>query len=138
MAPSFELLSGRRRFVYYDARGNGLSDWEMKNISFDLMVDDLEAVFDAAEVEKAPILAISQGCAIAAAFAARRPERVSSIIMIGGYALGRAMRKSDKDKQRAEAICRFVPLDSNCHTIPANDTVWPKVEREMGAFLEHS
>ena len=48
----------------------------MENISFDLIVDDLESVFNAAGVDQAPIITISQGGAIAAAFAARAPERV--------------------------------------------------------------
>ena len=60
----------------FDARGNGLSDREMPGVDFDLMVEDLRAVFDAAGVARAPILAISQGCAVSAAFAAQYPERV--------------------------------------------------------------
>lgn len=94
----------RYRMVRFDARGNGLSDWDPAEITFDLFVGDLESVFDAAEVERAPILAISQGCAVAAAFAARRPERVSAIVMIGGFPLGRARRRSKKDRERAEAL----------------------------------
>jgi class 3 adenylate cyclase/pimeloyl-ACP methyl ester carboxylesterase len=88
----------------FDARGNGLSDWELDTISFDLFVDDLQCVFDAAGIDRAPILAISQGCAVAAAFAARSPERVSAIVMIGGFPVGRAKRKSRKDKERAQAM----------------------------------
>ena len=104
LAPLFDSLSSRRRFVYSDARGNGLSDWEMKNISLDHFVDDLERIFDVAEVERAPIIAISQGSAIAAVFAARCPDRVSSIVIIGGFAIGRAKRDSKKDRDRAEAM----------------------------------
>ncbi len=90
--------------VRFDARGNGLSDWSVGRLDFDALVDDLESIFDAAEVERAPILALSQGCAVAAAFAARCPERVSAIIMMGGFALGRGRRDSPKDRERAEAI----------------------------------
>ena len=99
-----ESLADQNRLVFFDARGNGLSDWEMDNISFDLMVDDLECVFDAAGVDRAPIFAMSQGCAVAAAFAAKYPDRVSAIVMIGAFPLGRDKRKSKKDKERAIAI----------------------------------
>ena len=56
-------------------------------MTFDHCVDDLERVFDAAEVERAAILGISQGCPLAIAFAALHPQRVSALIMIGGYAV---------------------------------------------------
>ncbi len=49
-------------------------------------------------------MAISQGCAIAAAFATRAPERVSAIVMIGGFPVGRGKRKSKKDQERAQAM----------------------------------
>jgi class 3 adenylate cyclase/pimeloyl-ACP methyl ester carboxylesterase len=100
----FESLAARYRLVFFDARGNGLSDWEMENISFELMVDDLECVFDAAGVDRAPIISMSQGCAVAAAFAAKNPDRVSAIVMIGAYPVGRAKRKSKKDQERAKAL----------------------------------
>lgn len=103
MAHIFASLAARYRLVLLDARGNGLSDWEMDNISFDLMVDDLERVFDAAGVDRAPIFGMSQGCAIAAAFAARCPERVPAIVMIGSFPLGRAKRKSKKDQEQEQA-----------------------------------
>jgi hypothetical protein len=71
--------------IRYDSRGNGMSDWDSKDISFDRFVDDLEAIFDESSIDRAPLLALSQGCAVAVAFAARHPERVSGIAMIGGF-----------------------------------------------------
>ncbi|MEM7068084.1 MAG: alpha/beta fold hydrolase [Pseudomonadota bacterium] len=100
----FDSLSRNHKLHYFDARGNGLSDWEMKSVSLELMVDDLEAVMNAAKVDKAPILAISQGCAVATAFAARNPERVSCLAMVGGFAQGRAKRNSEIDRERAKAM----------------------------------
>jgi class 3 adenylate cyclase/pimeloyl-ACP methyl ester carboxylesterase len=97
-------LSRRFRLVRYDTRGNGLSSRDVEDISFDRLVDDLESVFDVAGVDRAPIFAISQGCAIAAAFAARAPERVSGIVMIGGYPQGRHRRASSKSSAKAEAL----------------------------------
>jgi pimeloyl-ACP methyl ester carboxylesterase len=99
-----ESLSRRFRLVRYDARGNGLSSREVEDISFDRLVDDLERVFDAAGIERAPIFAMSQGCAIAVAFGARAPERVSGIVMIAGYPQGRRRRASSKSHAEAEAL----------------------------------
>jgi class 3 adenylate cyclase/pimeloyl-ACP methyl ester carboxylesterase len=83
-----ELASGRR-LIRYDARGNGLSDWDVDDISFEAWVTDLEAVVDAAGLERFPLLGISQGCSISIAYAIRHPERVSHLILYGGFARGR-------------------------------------------------
>ncbi|NNF79563.1 MAG: alpha/beta fold hydrolase [Rhizobiales bacterium] len=97
-------LADRYRLVRFDARGNGLSDWNAKDISFERYVDDMEQVFDAAGIERAPIVGVSQGAAYSIAFAARRPERVSALLIIGGFALGRAQRKLKKDRDLAKAF----------------------------------
>ena len=102
--PICTSIAQHHRLIRFDARLNGLSDWEAENCSFERFVDDLETVFNAAGIKRAPILAISQGSAVAAAFAARRPERVSAIVMIGGFPVGRAKRTSHKDLERAQAI----------------------------------
>lgn len=100
----YSSLMKRYRVVRFDARANGLSDWDVPDISFDRFVDDLERVFDEAGIERAPLLAISQGSAVAAAFAVRAPERVSAMVMIGSFPVGRALRKSKKDRDRARAM----------------------------------
>ncbi len=104
VAPICTSIAQHHRLIRFDARLNGLSDWEAENCSFERFVDDLETVFNAAGLKRAPILAISQGSAVAAAFAARRPERVSAIVMIGGFPVGRANRTSPKDVERANAM----------------------------------
>jgi class 3 adenylate cyclase/pimeloyl-ACP methyl ester carboxylesterase len=104
LVPILTSIAERRRLVRFDARGNGLSDWDPAEISFESFVNDLECVFDAAQVDRAAILSLSQGCAVSAAFAARRPERVSAIVMIGGFPIGRAKRDAPMDRERAEAM----------------------------------
>jgi class 3 adenylate cyclase/pimeloyl-ACP methyl ester carboxylesterase len=104
ISPIVTTIAEKWRLVRFDQRGNGLSDWDVGDISFDRFVDDLECIFDAAEVERAPIVGISQGCAIAAAFAARRPERVSAIVMLGGFPQGRDKRRSKSDRDHARAL----------------------------------
>jgi pimeloyl-ACP methyl ester carboxylesterase len=74
--------------VRYDARGNGLSDWDVGGISLDAWVSDMEAVADAAGLCRFPLLGFSQGSAVAIAFAARHPDRVSHLILYGAFAVG--------------------------------------------------
>ena len=103
-AHMLKSLSQDFEVVRFDARGNGLSDWDVPEISFETFAADLLAVFDVANIERAPIFALSQGCAVAAAFAAAYPDRVSCIVMIGGFAQGREKRKSTKDAERTKAL----------------------------------
>src|SRR5262249_20839902 len=99
-----DVLSRGRCFIRYDARGNGLSDWNPPSIRFEDFVADLTTVFDAAGVERAPLLGISQGAAVAAAYAARHPERVSGLILIGGCARGWRAKGSARVNERFEAM----------------------------------
>jgi pimeloyl-ACP methyl ester carboxylesterase/DNA-binding SARP family transcriptional activator len=86
--PMFHAFASEHTFVRYDSRGNGLSDWNVENLTLDAFVDDLKAVVDAAGVDRFPLFAMSQGCAFAIEFAVRYPERVSKLILYGGYARG--------------------------------------------------
>ena len=95
-------LSREHTLVRYDERGCGLSDWEVRDLSFEAWVRDLETVVDAAQVERFPLLGISQGASIAVVYAVRHPERVSHLILHGGYARGR-LKRSDSAQQRDEA-----------------------------------
>ncbi len=81
-------LSQERTLVRFDQRGNGLSDWRVDDISFEAFVRDLETVVDAAKLDRFALLGISQGCAISVAYAARHPERVSHLVLYGGYTAG--------------------------------------------------
>ncbi len=95
---------GAGSFVRYDSRGNGLSDRSPPRIAFEDLVDDLAAVFDAAEIERAPVLGISQGAAAAVAYAARHPERVSALILVGGCARGWRVKNHARLTERFEAL----------------------------------
>lgn len=86
-------MSSRHTLVRYDERGNGLSDWAVEDISFEAFVRDLEAVVEASGVGRFALLGISQGCAVAVAYAVRHPERVSRLVLHGGYAAGWAVRE---------------------------------------------
>jgi class 3 adenylate cyclase/pimeloyl-ACP methyl ester carboxylesterase len=88
----YRELSRDRTLIRYDARGNGLSDREIDNVSFETFVSDLETVVDAAGLERFALLGISQGCAVSVAYAVRHPERVTHLILCGGYAVGWSKR----------------------------------------------
>jgi pimeloyl-ACP methyl ester carboxylesterase/DNA-binding CsgD family transcriptional regulator len=87
-----EALAAGRRLVRYDERGCGLSDWDVKDFSFDALVRDLEAVVEALNLDRFPLLGISQGGAVSAAYAVRYPERVTHLIMYGAFARGHLKR----------------------------------------------
>jgi pimeloyl-ACP methyl ester carboxylesterase len=86
--PFLTEVASRHRLVRYDARGTGLSDREVGHVSFAAFLADLETVVDALELERFAVVGQSQGGAIAAAYAARHPERISHLVVVGGYARG--------------------------------------------------
>ena len=90
--PLYERLARNRRFIRYDERGCGLSDWDVEDFSLEAWVRDLETVVDAAGLERFPLLGISQGGPIAIAYTVRHPERVSRLVLYGTYACGHLKR----------------------------------------------
>ena len=85
----------------YDERGNGLSDWKVEDLSFDAFVSDLECVAEAIGLDRFPLVGISQGASVSIEYAARHPERVTGLILIGGYPAGwRFHQDPDKVAQR--------------------------------------
>ncbi len=94
------FFADRFRFVRYDERGCGMSDWSVDNLSFDRRLADLEAVIEAAGIrEPFALLGISQGAAICIAYAIRYPERVSRLVLYGAYARG-ARSRNDPEQDR--------------------------------------
>jgi pimeloyl-ACP methyl ester carboxylesterase len=92
------------RLIRFDARNNGLSDRAVADVSIDRFVEDLEAVFDAAGVDRAPVFGLSYGATVAAAFAAKYPQRVSGLILMSGYAQGLAKRNRPRDAALGRAF----------------------------------
>jgi pimeloyl-ACP methyl ester carboxylesterase/DNA-binding winged helix-turn-helix (wHTH) protein len=97
----FEGLTRGRRLIRYDERGYGLSD-SASGFILDEWIEDLDAVADAAELDRFPLLGVSQGGPLAVAYAALRPERVSRLVLNAAYARGRLARASNA-AERAEA-----------------------------------
>ena len=104
-SPLLQRLAEKNRLVRYDSRGNGLSDRDVKEIS-------LKAALCAISkpLPKRPrwppfaILGISQGAAIAIAYAVAHPEMVTKLILYGGYAVGRNKRGSADEADKARVF----------------------------------
>jgi pimeloyl-ACP methyl ester carboxylesterase/DNA-binding CsgD family transcriptional regulator len=101
-----EGLGQSHRVVRYDERGCGLSDEDVGEPSVDQWVSDLETVVDAAAIERFTLLGISQGAAIAIAYAVRHPARVERIVLYGGYARGRNHRGEREVAQALATVIR--------------------------------
>lgn len=99
-----EGLARHRTLVRYDERGCGLSDHDVADWSVDAFVHDLETVVDALELERFPLLGLSQGGPVAITYACRHPERVSHLVLVGAYAQGRLSRATTEEGRREAAL----------------------------------
>lgn len=106
----YRELASRYCLYRYDERGSGLSDWRVDEISFSAFVSDLECVADALGLERFPLIGISQGGAVSIEYAARHPERVSALVLIGAYPAGWRFHPSDNVRARREAEMKLVEL----------------------------
>jgi pimeloyl-ACP methyl ester carboxylesterase/DNA-binding CsgD family transcriptional regulator len=89
-----EDLSRRYTLLRFDQRGTGLSDREVSEISTEAHIGDLECVIDAAGFGSFALLGISQGAAFAVGYSARHADRVSHLVLYGGFVRGWAKRGS--------------------------------------------
>jgi pimeloyl-ACP methyl ester carboxylesterase len=102
--PLFAELARHSRLVRFDQRGNGLSDWEVDDISREIMQSDMEAVVDAAGLERFALLGTSQGCSYSVRYAVEHPEQVTCLVLFGGYLRGRMKRPGEEQKNLYEAL----------------------------------
>lgn len=99
-----EELTRDHTLIHSDERGSGLSDWNPKDVSFESWVRDLEAVVDAAGIQRFPLFAMSQAGAVAIAYTARHPDRVSHLIVHGAYARGWLQRDLTAEQLEEEKL----------------------------------
>lgn len=103
-----DSLSRDNTLIRYDERGNGLSDWNADDLSFAAMVSDLESVADASGLNRFPLLGVSQSCAVSVAYVVRHPERVSHLVLYGGYAKGWRKRGDRHEIDIHEAMTTLI------------------------------
>lgn len=117
--PWLELLATGRTLVHYDFRGHGLSDRQPVDVAFERHVDDLAAVLASTHTTRCTLLGIAGGCAIAVAYAVRRPEHVERLILFGGFSRGSIARsKTSEEAEAGRTVLRVIEL-SGVHDDPA-------------------
>mgnify|MGYP006172718901 CR=1 FL=1 len=105
------FFTGHFRYIRFDERGCGMSDWNVGDLSPDRWRQDLEAVIDAAQPEgPVTLFGISQGAAACLMYAVEHPERVSRMILYGGYARGVARRGNPDRAREYQAIADLARL----------------------------
>ena len=97
-------LSREHGLVRYDARGNGLSDHGAEDLSLEAFVQDLETVTGNLTEERFDLVGLSQGCAVAIAFAARHPAKVRKLILYGGFPSGWRHHPSEEVQKQRQAM----------------------------------
>lgn len=132
---SFAEIAQSRTFIRYDERGCGLSDWDVADLSFAAFVEDLEVVADKLGLDRFPLLGISQGASVSIEYAVRHPERVSGLILIGGYAAGWRHLADPEEQARREAVLTLTELgwgtDNAAYRHIFSQTFMPEATREQ-------
>ena len=105
-------LSRRGTYVRYDERGCGLSDWTVDDLSFDELGGAISRRWPTPPaLDRFALLGISQGASIAIDYAVRHPERVTHLVLHGGYARGRLVRSNTPEqREEAEMMTRLAEL----------------------------
>jgi pimeloyl-ACP methyl ester carboxylesterase/DNA-binding winged helix-turn-helix (wHTH) protein len=124
-------------YIRYDERGCGLSDHDVEEVTFDAWVRDLEAVVDAEGLDRFPLLGISQGCAVAIAYAVRHPERVTKLVLYGGYLIGRNFRSLTMKQEIEGALLRDLIRVGWGRDNPAFRQVWGTLFVPEGTPEQH-
>ena len=104
----YEELSREHALVHYDPRGNGLSDWDVQDLSLEAFVSDLEAVVAAANLDRFILYGTSQGAAFAAAYAAKHPKLVAGLILCNGHVRGWRKRLDPDEIERRKALSTLI------------------------------
>jgi len=108
-------LSNHHRVIRYDERGNGMSQRDVSEVSFDTWVRDLETVVDAAKLDRFTLLGISRGGAIAVAYAVKHPERVNKLILYGAYPMGLNHYGTARELEERRALVSLTRLGWGVH-----------------------
>jgi pimeloyl-ACP methyl ester carboxylesterase/DNA-binding CsgD family transcriptional regulator len=122
--PWLERLGRTVTLYRYDERGSGLSADNEAPPSLESAVEDLSAVVAAAGLDQLALLGISGGAAPSIAYAARHPDKVSHLVLLGAYSHGLLQREPNAD-QRAylEAQARLIELGWGVRDAPVQQFI---------------
>jgi pimeloyl-ACP methyl ester carboxylesterase len=134
-------LASRYTLIRYDERACGLSDWDVRDISFEAWVRDLETLVDHLGLDRFRMIALSQAGAVAIAYAARHPERVSHLILHGAYARGRFHRQGNPQaSEEAQTLLSLTKLgwgqDSSAYRQVFSMQLMPDATKEQLAWFD--
>jgi len=105
------FLGDHFQLLRYDERGCGLSQNDVKELSADHWLPDLETVVEAAQpAEPFVLLGVSQGACASVAYAVKHPERVSHLVLYGGYVQGWSLRGNPDHVREYSALVDFAEL----------------------------
>lgn len=109
--PWLSMLTRRHTLVRYDMRGCGLSDREGVEFSFEKLVEDFEAVIEAAGLERFVLFGIAAGSAIGMTCAVRHPERVSCLVLYASFVRNKlAGSPTPREVEEAQARLKVIEL----------------------------
>ncbi len=109
--PLIEQLGRRLELIRYDERGCGLSSADDVSLGLDASVQEIEAVTEALGAPSFALLGVSGGAGAAVAYAAKHPERVSHLVLVGGSRCGLLHRDpTPEDLAFHEAQLRLIEL----------------------------
>ena len=125
------------KVAMFDKRGTGLSDRGVAVPDMDKRMDDIRAVMDAAGMESAYVMGISEGGSLASVFAAYQPQRCEGLILYGAFArfdswfpteesLNQLFDYADEHWGSGAALPLFCPETGND---PTFQEWWGKYER---------
>jgi pimeloyl-ACP methyl ester carboxylesterase len=105
-ASFFSRLAGFSRLILFDKRGTGLSDRVAGIANLEERMDDVRAVMDAVQSERAALYGISEGGPMSLLFAATYPQRVRALVLYGSFARHPSLTIKDYLSQGIELIDR--------------------------------
>jgi pimeloyl-ACP methyl ester carboxylesterase/DNA-binding CsgD family transcriptional regulator len=130
------------RVFRYDLRGMGASDRHVADMSLDALTLDIDAVVDRAGLDRFALVGTSAGAAVAVAYAAARPGRVSRLVILDPFSTGRAWAEFSPLRRMLELIAQLAEDDWASFTLAAGNVVTgfdgAKEARKIAASLEHS
>ena len=134
--PWLDYFSSRHTLIRYDSRGSGLSDRDVREISFETWMRDFEAVLDAAGFDVFTLLGTCQGGPLAVEYAARHPGRVERLVLYGSYARGLARRSEIPNQaEKAKVLLDMLGLGWGQDT-HAYQQVWASLF-QPGGTMDH-
>lgn len=140
--PGLARIARSNRLVRFDQRGNGLSDWDVDEISEDAMISDMAAVVAAAGLNRFALLGQSQGCAFSVRYAVENPDKVSCMVLLGSYARGTLRRGAEGQNALHDATNTLIRegwgSDNPAYRHVFTETMIPEADPKLKAHWDES